>query len=175
MLTSAYNAVIDLGGKTATGTIVQATPAAGTKREHRRFQCGWSERGHDCVSMCPYHIRRPGVAGNHPLLQPSDRTAKAGTDYVGQTNGHVTIAPGKRVPTFRSRSSPMPPRLGNVTFTIIMSYRVNNAIVSSTATVTIDYAPPTPAKVIAADSLVSWSNPTSGPTNAALDQVFAEM
>ncbi len=117
-----------------------------------------------------------------PAAQPitvyygtTDGTAKAGVDYMSQTNGHVTIGAG-------DTSADIPITIladaaghTNLTFTITIFYWVNNAIVSSAATVTIIYPPASPANVIRAASLPSSPNSTTAPSTDALDQVFTEM
>ena len=117
-----------------------------------------------------------------PAAQPitvyystTDGTASSGVDYVGQSNGHVTIGAGDSSADIPITILADAAAHTNLTFTITIYHWVNGAIVSSTATVTITYPPAAPASVIRADSLASWSNPTSPVSTDALDQVFAEM
>jgi hypothetical protein len=102
-------------------------------------------------------------------------TAISGVDYVGQSNGHVTIGAGDTTTDIPITILADAAGHTNLTFTITVYQWINTAIVSSTATVTITYPPAAPANVIRADSLASWSNPTSASNTEALDQVFAEM
>ncbi len=174
MLTSAYNATINSSSRSAIGTITQATPQAGTKVSIADFSAAGPSAG-STVFNVPITLDGPAAQPLTVYYGTAGGTATSRVDYVGQTKGHLTIGAG-------DTSADIPITIladaaghTNVTFTITISYWVNNAIVSSAATVTITYPPAGSAAAIQADSLASWSNPTSAVSTEALDQVFAEM
>jgi hypothetical protein len=123
----------------------------------------------------PINLDGPAAQPLTVYYSTADGTATSGVDYIGQTNGHVTIGAGDTTADIPITILADAGAHTNLTFAITIYYWVNAAIVSSTATVTIIYPPAGPATVIRADSLASWSNPTSAVSTDALDQVFAEM
>ena len=165
VLTSAYNATIKSEARSATGTIIQAPPQAGTKVSIADFSAAGPSAGM-VVFDVPITLDGPAAQPITVYYSTADGTAMSGFDYMGQNNGHVTMGAG-------DTSADIPITIladaaghTNLTFTVTIYQWINNAIVSSTATVTIDYTPPAPASVLEAASLDPWSNPTSGSTTA---------
>ncbi len=173
VLRSAFNATLDAGGKTATGTIVQATAAAATKVSIADFSVAGPSAG-TMVAYVPVTLNGPAAQAITLYYSTSDKTAKAGTDYVAQTNGHITIAPGETSVDIPVTILADAAAHGNVTFTITLSSSVNVVLASTTATVTIAFPPVASAAATYADAPDSLPTSTTMATDE-LDQVFAEM
>ena len=173
-LSSAYNATVNSAGKTAIGAITQLGVPAATKASIADFSAAGPSTG-STVFDVPITLDGPVAQPLAIYYGTTDGTAKAGIEYVGQNRGHLTISAGQTSVDIPITILADAAGHTNLTFTITISYWVNNAIVSSAATVTITYPPAGSAAAIQADSLASWSNPTSAVDTDALDQVFAEM
>ncbi len=110
-LTSAFNGAIDPGGKAAVGTILPAKPqAAGTKVSIADISEARPSAGSNVFDV-PVTLDGPAAQPITVYYSTSDATAKSGRDYIGQSQGHVTIAAGATAPTFPSRFWPTPRRM----------------------------------------------------------------
>ena len=187
VLTQAFNATIYPSAKVATGTIFQTTPPAGTKASIADFSAAGPSAGSTMFDV-PINLNGPAAQALTVYYKTSDGTAKAGVDYVGQSQGHLTIAAGDSsadlpITILADAAAHM-----NLTFTITISYWVNSALVSSTANITITYPAAAPIggtqadRIAAAQEVALIPSPSTVSSNqsdlmnqTALDQVFAEM
>ncbi len=93
VLTSVFNATISPGAKSATGTVMGAAPQAGTNVRIADFSAAGPSAGSMVVNV-PITLAGPVSQPITVYYSTTDGTAKAGVDYVGQANGHVTIGAG---------------------------------------------------------------------------------
>lgn len=137
VLTSAFNATIDPGGKTALGTILRAEPQAGTKVSIADFSAAGPSAG-SMVFDVPITLDGPAAWPLTVYYTTTDGTAQAGVDYVGQNYGHVTIGAGDTSADIPITILADAVRHASRTFTITLYYWLDDVIVSTAATVTIE-------------------------------------
>ena len=137
VLTSAYNGTINANGRSATGTIMQATPQSGTKVGIVDFSAAGPTAG-STVFDVPITLTGPAAQPITVYYSTTGGTAKSGVNYAGR-QGHVTIAAGQTIADIPIMVLADAAAHLNLTFTITIYNWVNAAVVSSTATVTIVY------------------------------------